>query len=98
MPSDTLNRQSLFQLMHVDCSNDEEMQRHSLQGESKLQIPQHTLEQYHVYVEKYFTKIQVQDWVEPKQKKQRPNNVEAQRTGVVAQVVGDLQEEKRHRN
>jgi uncharacterized protein (DUF3084 family) len=38
------------------------------------------LEQYHVYADRYFTKIQ--DWVEPKQKqkKQHPNNVEAQRT------------------
>jgi hypothetical protein len=61
----------------VVCSNDEEMQWYSLQGENKLQIPQHTLEQYHVYAEKYFTKIQ--DWAELKQKKQHPNNVEAQR-------------------
>jgi transaldolase len=57
--------------------NDEEMQQNSLQGEHKLQIPQHTLEQYHVHEEEYFTKIQ--DSAEPKQKKQHPNNVEAQR-------------------
>ena len=62
----------------VVSSNDKHMQRYSLQGENKLQIPQHTLEQYHVYAKKYFTKIQ--DWVEPKKKKHRPNNVEAQRT------------------
>jgi hypothetical protein len=62
----------------VVCSNDKEIQRYSLQGENKLQIPQHTLEQYHVYANKCFTKIH--DWAEPKQKKQRPNNVDAQRT------------------